>query len=166
MQVYAEHLPSCAGLQDDLSRLAKGLGRHWEISVDHVERVKWYAPHIRHVVLDVRCSATSAPADSTAAHAHLASQAPGDSQSKVPRSFTRSCPLTGCTTPHPYIPVLFASQVTVDLIRSRHSSGSCTRCAAESDLCKGTEEWFWREAAPCMEPVVLNGCDWGPASER
>jgi hypothetical protein len=23
--------------------------------VEHVERVKWYGPHIRHLVVDVRC---------------------------------------------------------------------------------------------------------------
>lgn len=30
-------------------------GYCWEIKVEHLERVKWYAPHIRHVVADVRC---------------------------------------------------------------------------------------------------------------
>ena len=54
------------------------LGRHWEISLAHIERVKWYAPHIRHVVLDICCSATLAPADPTAVHAPLASQVPGE----------------------------------------------------------------------------------------
>jgi len=24
-------------------------GYCWEVSIEHVERVKWYAPHIRHV---------------------------------------------------------------------------------------------------------------------
>ena len=64
--------------------MARGLGRHWEIALHHLERVKWYAPHIRHVVLDIRCRATSAPADPKAAHTPLASQHPGESQSRKP----------------------------------------------------------------------------------
>lgn len=39
-----------------LSKLSVGLDRHWEVKVVHLERVKWYAPHIRHVVADVQCS--------------------------------------------------------------------------------------------------------------
>ncbi|RVW46009.1 LINE-1 reverse transcriptase-like [Vitis vinifera] len=35
--------------------LARSEGYDWEVSVEHVERVKWYAPHIRHLVADVRC---------------------------------------------------------------------------------------------------------------
>lgn len=31
-------------------------GHYWEVSVVHIERVKWYAPHIRHLVADVLCS--------------------------------------------------------------------------------------------------------------
>lgn len=30
-------------------------GLSWNVSVEHVERVKWYGPHIRHLVVDVRC---------------------------------------------------------------------------------------------------------------
>ncbi|CAN1326735.1 tRNA wybutosine-synthesizing protein 2/3/4 [Linum perenne] len=39
-----------------LDNIAKSEGRSWEVVAEHVERVKWYAPHIRHVVVDVRCS--------------------------------------------------------------------------------------------------------------
>ncbi|KAG5011256.1 hypothetical protein JHK87_019771 [Glycine soja] len=35
--------------------IARSEGYTWEVSIEHVERVKWYAPHIRHVVADVRC---------------------------------------------------------------------------------------------------------------
>ncbi|KAF1887173.1 hypothetical protein Lal_00040770 [Lupinus albus] len=35
--------------------IARSEGYCWEVSIEHVERVKWYAPHIRHVVADVRC---------------------------------------------------------------------------------------------------------------
>ncbi|RZC65651.1 hypothetical protein C5167_009347 [Papaver somniferum] len=31
-------------------------GNHWKVSVQHIERVKWYGPHIRHLVADVRCT--------------------------------------------------------------------------------------------------------------
>jgi len=31
-------------------------GRNWEITVAHLELVKWFSPHVRHVVLDVKCS--------------------------------------------------------------------------------------------------------------
>jgi len=45
-------------LQEDLIlgvMTGQPTGYCWEISIEHVERVKWYAPHIRHVVVDVRC---------------------------------------------------------------------------------------------------------------
>ncbi|KAF5200292.1 tRNA wybutosine-synthesizing protein 2/3/4 [Thalictrum thalictroides] len=35
--------------------IAKSEGFCWEVSVQHLERVKWYGPHIRHLVADVRC---------------------------------------------------------------------------------------------------------------
>ncbi|XP_031253784.1 tRNA wybutosine-synthesizing protein 2/3/4 isoform X1 [Pistacia vera] len=35
--------------------IAASEGHSWEVTVEHVERVKWYAPHIRHLVADVRC---------------------------------------------------------------------------------------------------------------
>ncbi|KAL4628383.1 hypothetical protein ACB092_05G234400 [Castanea dentata] len=35
--------------------IARSEGYCWEVSIEHVERVKWYAPHIRHLVTDVRC---------------------------------------------------------------------------------------------------------------
>lgn len=39
-----------------LKDLLGALGRHdWQVEVCHVEHVKWYAPHIRHIVMDVQC---------------------------------------------------------------------------------------------------------------
>ncbi|PSS24836.1 TRNA wybutosine-synthesizing protein [Actinidia chinensis var. chinensis] len=38
-----------------ISEISKSEGYSWDISIEHVERVKWYAPHIRHLVVDVRC---------------------------------------------------------------------------------------------------------------
>ncbi|GMH05308.1 hypothetical protein Nepgr_007148 [Nepenthes gracilis] len=38
-----------------ISKIAKLEGRDWKVFSEHVERVKWYAPHVRHVVVDVIC---------------------------------------------------------------------------------------------------------------
>ncbi|KAG2492262.1 hypothetical protein HYH03_009502 [Edaphochlamys debaryana] len=43
---------ACLG---ELEELARSAGRDWELRLAHLERVKWYAPHIRHVVLDIEC---------------------------------------------------------------------------------------------------------------
>mmetsp|Transcript_34693 Transcript_34693/g.82279 ORF Transcript_34693/g.82279 Transcript_34693/m.82279 type:complete len:221 (+) Transcript_34693:2-664(+) len=43
----------------DLERAAMTAGRRWRVALEHVEHVKWYAPHVRHVVLDVRCTPRS-----------------------------------------------------------------------------------------------------------
>ena len=58
-----------AALLDSLRALAAAAGRGWRLDVEHVERVKWYAPRIRHVVADVR--AVAVPGERGA-------EAPGD----------------------------------------------------------------------------------------
>ncbi|XP_038981938.1 tRNA wybutosine-synthesizing protein 2/3/4 isoform X2 [Phoenix dactylifera] len=40
---------------NSIRSIAQSEGLHWAVSVEHVERVKWYGPHIRHLVADVRC---------------------------------------------------------------------------------------------------------------
>ena len=40
-----------------LRRHAEAAGRQWDLSLVHLERVKWYAPRVRHVVADVRATA-------------------------------------------------------------------------------------------------------------
>ncbi|KAI5068087.1 hypothetical protein GOP47_0016432 [Adiantum capillus-veneris] len=35
--------------------LSRNEGRSWNVHAAHVERVKWYAPHVRHLVVDVKC---------------------------------------------------------------------------------------------------------------
>ncbi|KAF8700374.1 hypothetical protein HU200_034309 [Digitaria exilis] len=40
---------------ESISNIAKAHGLSWSVSLEHVERVKWYGPHIRHLVVDVRC---------------------------------------------------------------------------------------------------------------
>ena len=37
-------------------QFAKKAGRHWKVGCHHLEKVKWYAPRIRHVVFDVSFS--------------------------------------------------------------------------------------------------------------
>lgn len=48
--------------QAKLQRLSRELRREWRVLVRHVERVKLYAPHIRHLVLDVDCRPDQASA--------------------------------------------------------------------------------------------------------
>lgn len=38
---------------DSIAKLAKQLGREGIVSAQHVEKVKWYAPRIRHIVVDI-----------------------------------------------------------------------------------------------------------------
>ena len=38
---------------DSIAKLAKQLGREGIVSAEHVEKVKWYAPRIRHIVIDI-----------------------------------------------------------------------------------------------------------------
>ncbi|KAJ4980614.1 hypothetical protein NE237_031451 [Protea cynaroides] len=49
-----EHLWS-VHIVKSINDIAKSEGYCWEVSIQHVERVKWYGPHIRHLVADVRC---------------------------------------------------------------------------------------------------------------
>lgn len=38
---------------DSIAKLAKQLGREGIVSAEHVEKVKWYAPRMRHIVIDL-----------------------------------------------------------------------------------------------------------------
>ncbi|KAG8080376.1 hypothetical protein GUJ93_ZPchr0007g3241 [Zizania palustris] len=40
---------------ESINSMAKTHGLSWNVSVEHVERVKWYGPHVRHLVVDVKC---------------------------------------------------------------------------------------------------------------
>jgi len=40
---------------ETLEHKSRIIGRDWNINPIHLEKVKWYAPYIRHVVLDVKC---------------------------------------------------------------------------------------------------------------
>ncbi|XP_028762976.1 tRNA wybutosine-synthesizing protein 2/3/4 [Neltuma alba] len=45
-------------LLKSIQEIVRSEGYCWEVSIEHVERVKWYAPRIRHLVADVRCRQT------------------------------------------------------------------------------------------------------------
>ena len=53
-------------LESTVAEIAASFGREWSVRVEHVERVKWYAPRVRHLVADVRC----VPARLASAWAH------------------------------------------------------------------------------------------------
>ncbi|MQL85849.1 hypothetical protein Taro_018366 [Colocasia esculenta] len=40
-----------------IDNMAKLEGHPWDVSLQHLERVKWYGPHIRHLVADIKCKA-------------------------------------------------------------------------------------------------------------
>lgn len=42
---------------ESIGGIAESEGLHWDVSIQHVERVKSYGPHIRHLVADVKCKA-------------------------------------------------------------------------------------------------------------
>uniref|UniRef100_M1C562 tRNA(Phe) (4-demethylwyosine(37)-C(7)) aminocarboxypropyltransferase n=3 Tax=Solanum tuberosum TaxID=4113 RepID=M1C562_SOLTU len=42
-------------VSQSIQEIARSEGHNWDVTVEHVERVKWYAPHIRHLVADVSC---------------------------------------------------------------------------------------------------------------
>jgi tRNA wybutosine-synthesizing protein 3 len=43
-------------LEREVAEMAATAGMDWAVRVEHVEKVKWYAPRVRHVVADVRCA--------------------------------------------------------------------------------------------------------------
>ncbi|KAL9455707.1 hypothetical protein AB3S75_005015 [Citrus x aurantiifolia] len=48
-KLWAEHVSK------SIYEIARSEGHRWEVTIEHIERVKWYAPHIRHLVADVGC---------------------------------------------------------------------------------------------------------------
>ncbi len=54
MNVPEENISSWT--QETISKLkeySKSINKNWRFTVSHLEKVKWYAPYIRHVVLDI-----------------------------------------------------------------------------------------------------------------
>ncbi|KAM7506258.1 hypothetical protein LguiB_005162 [Lonicera macranthoides] len=44
-----------AHVSKSIYEIAQSEGYNWDVKVEHVERVKWYAPHVRHLVVDIKC---------------------------------------------------------------------------------------------------------------
>ncbi|XP_071697573.1 tRNA wybutosine-synthesizing protein 2/3/4-like isoform X2 [Rutidosis leptorrhynchoides] len=42
-------------VSNSIKDISRSEGYNWDVTIQHVERVKWYAPHIRHLVVDIRC---------------------------------------------------------------------------------------------------------------
>lgn len=49
------------GARRRVADLARAAGREWEVAVLKVVKVKWYAPRVRHVVLDLACRGRQEP---------------------------------------------------------------------------------------------------------
>ena len=47
-----------ASTLETLKKYAEHHKRRWDITIEHLERVKWFSPHVCHVVLDVQCRET------------------------------------------------------------------------------------------------------------
>ena len=57
MNVEEKKIPSW--IEETISKLelmSQKMGRNWTIEAKHLEKVKWFSPRIRHVVLDVHCT--------------------------------------------------------------------------------------------------------------
>ncbi|KAF3330074.1 MET-10+related protein-like protein [Carex littledalei] len=39
-----------------ITSISRNEGLSWHVTIHHVERVKWYGPHILHLVVDVKCA--------------------------------------------------------------------------------------------------------------
>ena len=60
MNVEEERIETwCQETMQKCVQYAKDAGRNWEVVSHYLEKVKWYAPRIRHVVLDVSFSSMS-----------------------------------------------------------------------------------------------------------
>jgi hypothetical protein len=62
----------------------EGEGEPWTVEVLHIELVKWYAPKIRHVVADVRCTPPGVDAQTQPAPKTQPQQAPSSTDSQPP----------------------------------------------------------------------------------
>tara|TARA_B100000767_G_scaffold101716_1_gene97676 strand:+ start:5069 stop:6241 length:1173 start_codon:yes stop_codon:yes gene_type:complete len=57
MNVEEKKIPSW--IEETISKLelmSQKMGRNWTIEAKHLEKVKWFSPRVRHVVLDVHCT--------------------------------------------------------------------------------------------------------------
>ena len=153
-------------LEGEIAARAAELGREWSVRVEHVERVKWYAPRVRHLVADVRC----VPARLTSAWA----LAVGASTSTSPST-------TPCGSPAPEARDTPQPGFARTRARSLESPGSSlagppgvarpsrsaerrgARAAKVRRMHRPTRAGFADGPASAREPCVLTGLDLGPA---
>ena len=146
-------MSSACFVQAELEGLSKEMGRSLRVLIRHVERVKWYAPHIRHVVLDVECrphQATS-PASEQATF-----PAPDQAMDHPPDQATRPAP-DQATHAAPEQ----AAGPAPDQAASQGRS-----CSTVAEHIGVTREEFERCISAKKEPAVLKGLHLGPAVAR
>jgi hypothetical protein len=82
-------------LEREVAEMAATAGMDWAVRVEHVEKVKWYAPRVRHVVADVRC----APRRLATAWAVGVNAATSPPLTRVARLLFLTAPCVACTDP-------------------------------------------------------------------
>ena len=157
-------------LEEEIATRAAELGREWSVRVEHVERVKWYAPRVRHLVADVRC----VPARLTSAWAHAvgASTSTSTSPSTTPRESGSSVATSSYVAPHPgFVRTRVQSLESPD--PSQAGGATPTRLSRNARrgafagkvrrMHRPTRAGFADGPASAREPCVLTGLDLGPA---
>ena len=161
-------------LEEEIAMRAAELGREWSVRVEHVERVKWYAPRIRHLVADVRC----VPARLTSAWAHAVGASTSTSPAATPRESqltidsSRDAPRPGFVrtrvrsleSPDPSL----AEGTGRSPRPSRNAGRGAFAGASETKksvrrMHRPTRATFADGPASAREPCVLTGLDLGPA---
>jgi len=154
-------------LEEEIATRAAELGREWSVRVEHVERVKWYAPRIRHLVADVRC----VPARLTSAWAHAVGASTSTSPAATPRESqlaidsSRDAPRPGFVrtrvrsleSPDPSLALAGRSPRLSRNARRGAFAGRVRR------MHRPTRATFADGPASAREPCVLTGLDLGPA---
>ncbi|BDA41177.1 probable tRNA wybutosine-synthesizing protein 5 at C-terminar half [Coccomyxa sp. Obi] len=178
-----------ADTQAELQRLSREMGRFWRVLIRHVERVKWYAPHIRHVVLDVECRPDEAmmfepdqaviqvPEQASRlapdqASSPTPSSAPEQATSLAPHHATSSAPEQAvspaadqATGPVPNQVASPASDQATRLVPDQASSQG-NSCGTVAEHIAKTREEFEKCISAKKKPLVLKGVDLGPAVTR
>ena len=153
-------------LEEEIAALAAELGREWSVRVEHVERVKWYAPRVRHLVADVRC----VPARITSAWAHAVgastSTSPGGTtpRDSAAMGVSRDAPRPGLVrtrvrsleSPDPSLAGATPTRLSRNARRGAFA-GKVRR------MHRPTRAGFADGPASAREPCVLTGLDLGPA---
>ena len=158
-------------LEEEIATRAAELGREWSVRVEHVERVKWYAPRVRHLVADVRC----VPARLTSAWAHAvgASTSTSSSPATTPRESGSSSfvATSSYVAPRPgFVRTRVQSLESPDPSLAGATPTRLSRNARRGAFAgkvrrmhRPTRAGFADGPALAREPCVLTGLDLGPA---